>query len=90
MPRLVGFDAALSMMLDGKPRAVESTEVQGFVDEIVAKDLGAAALTFARSIANVDPAPRRTANRPLPDAVPETFERHEEAARKRRGEPAPE
>jgi len=90
LPRLVGFDAALAMMLDGKPRAVESAEVNGFVDEVVADDLGAAAVAYARRIASAEPAPRRSSNRPLPDAVPEIFERYEEAARKRRGEPAPE
>jgi 3-hydroxyacyl-CoA dehydrogenase len=90
LPRLVGFDAALAMMLDGKPRAVESAEVKGFVDEVVADDLGAAAVAYARRIASAEPAPRRSSNRPLPDAVPEIFERYEEAARKRRGEPAPE
>lgn len=90
LPRLVGFDAALSMMLDGKPRAVDAAEVKGFVDEVVGDDLGAAAVAFARRIVSAESAPRRTANRPLPEAVPEVFERHEEAARKRRGEPAPE
>ncbi len=90
LPRLVGFDAALSMMLDGKPRAVDAAEVKGFVDEVVGDDLGAAAVAFARRIVSAESAPRRTANRPLPEAVPEVFERHEVAARKRRGEPAPE
>jgi 3-hydroxyacyl-CoA dehydrogenase len=90
LPRLVGFDAALSMMLDGKPRAVDAAEVKGFVDEVVGDDLGAAAVAFARRIVSAESAPRRTASRPLPEAVPEVFERHEVAARKRRGEPAPE
>jgi 3-hydroxyacyl-CoA dehydrogenase len=90
LPRLVGFDAALSMMLDGKPRAVDAAEVKGFVDEVVGDDLGAAAVAFARRIVSAESAPRRTANRPLHEAVPEVFARHEEAARKRRGEPAPE
>ncbi len=90
LPRLVGFDAALSMMLDGKPRGVETPELQGFVDEIVATDLGAAAVAFARSLVTADAGPRRTASRPLPNVEPGVFERHEKAARKRRGEPAPE
>ena len=34
--------------------------------------------------------PRRTATLPLPDVAPEVFERHLQAARKRRGETAPE
>ncbi len=90
LPRLVGFDAALSMMLDGKPRAVDSPEVKGFADEIVDTDLRTAAVAFARRLVSAEAGPRRTANRHLPDAQPEVFERYEEAARKRRGEPAPE
>jgi 3-hydroxyacyl-CoA dehydrogenase len=90
LPRLVGFEGALAMMLDGRPRAVDAAEVAGFVDEIVDKDVRAAAVTFARRVATAESALRRTANRPLPDAAPEVFQRYEEAARRRRGEPAPE
>jgi 3-hydroxyacyl-CoA dehydrogenase len=90
LPRLIGFDGALAMMLDGRPRAVDAAEVAGFVDEIVDTDVRAAAVAFARRVATVESAPRRTANRPLPDAAPEVFQRYEEAARRRRGEPAPE
>ena len=39
LPRLIGFDAALSMMLDGRPRPVESAELTGFTDEIVEGDV---------------------------------------------------
>src|SRR5208337_3325258 len=45
---------------------------------------------FAHQVVSADAGPRRTASRPLPDVEPEVFERHEEAAAKRRGEPAPE
>jgi 3-hydroxyacyl-CoA dehydrogenase len=90
LPRLIGFDAALAMMLDGKPRAVESAELAGFVDEIVPGDLRSAAVAWAQRQAGTDAAPRRTASRPLPEVVPEVFERYHEAARRRRGEPAPE
>jgi 3-hydroxyacyl-CoA dehydrogenase len=90
LPRLIGFDAALAMMLDGKPRAVESAELAGFVDEIVPGDLRSAAVAWAQRQAGTDAAPRRTASRPLPEVVPEVFERYREAARRRRGEPAPE
>ncbi len=90
MPRLIGFDGALAMMLDGRPRAIDAAEVAGFVDEIVETDVHAAAVAFARRLATAESGPRRTANRPLPDAAPEVFQRYEEAARRRRGEPAPE
>ncbi len=90
MPRLVGFDAALALMLDGKPRAIEAAEAAGFVDEIADGDVRACAVSFARRLVTAGLGPRRTAALPPPEAAPEIFQRHEQAARKRRGEPAPE
>jgi 3-hydroxyacyl-CoA dehydrogenase len=90
LPRLIGFDAALAMMLDGRPRAVDSGEVAGFADAIVDGDVRAAAVAFARRLVDVGSVPRRTATLPLPEVTPEVFERHLQAARKRRGESAPE
>jgi 3-hydroxyacyl-CoA dehydrogenase len=90
MPRLVGFDAALALMLDGKPRAIDAAEAAGFVDEIADGDVRACAVSFARRLVTAGLGPRRTAALPPPEAAPEIFQRHEQAARKRRGEPAPE
>jgi 3-hydroxyacyl-CoA dehydrogenase len=90
MPRLVGFDAALALMLDGKPRAIDAAEAAGFIDEIADGDVRACAVSFARRVATAGLGPRRTAALPPPEAAPEVFQRHGEAARKRRGEPAPE
>jgi 3-hydroxyacyl-CoA dehydrogenase len=90
LPRLLGFDAALAMMLDGKPRAVEAGDMEGFADSIVEGDVRAAAIAFASRVAEAGLGPRRTATLPLPDVAPEVFERHLQAARKRRGETAPE
>ncbi|HEX8011332.1 MAG TPA: 3-hydroxyacyl-CoA dehydrogenase NAD-binding domain-containing protein [Casimicrobiaceae bacterium] len=90
LPRLIGFDAALAMMLDGRPRAVEAKEMAGFADAIVDGDVRAAAIDFVRRLAEVGSGPRRTATLPLPEVTPEVFERHLQAARKRRGEIAPE
>ena len=90
MPRLVGFDAALALMLDGKPRAIDAAEAAGFVDEIAEGDVRACAVSFARRVVTAGLGPRRTAALPPPEAAPEIFQRHEETARKRRGEPAPE
>ncbi|HEX5863414.1 MAG TPA: 3-hydroxyacyl-CoA dehydrogenase NAD-binding domain-containing protein [Casimicrobiaceae bacterium] len=90
VPRLIGFDAALSLMLDGKPRAIDAAELAGFVDEIADGDVRACAVSFARRLATAGLGPRRTAALALPEAAPETFQRHEQTARLRRGEPAPE
>jgi 3-hydroxyacyl-CoA dehydrogenase len=90
VPRLVGFDAALALMLDGKPRAIDAAEAAGFIDEIADGDVRACAVSFARRLATAGLGPRRTAALPPPEPAPEVFQRHEQAARKRRGEPAPE
>ena len=89
LPRLVGFETTLAMMLDGKPRPVEAPELTGFVDEIAGDDLLAAALAFARNIVAADAAPRRTRALPLLAPAPEVFERYAEAMRRHRGESAP-
>ena len=89
LPRLIGFDAALALMLDGNPRAVEASEMTGFVDEIAGGDLLASAIAFARNIVAADASPRRTRSLPLIAVGPEVFARHAQSARKRRGEPAP-
>ncbi|MDQ2962291.1 MAG: 3-hydroxyacyl-CoA dehydrogenase NAD-binding domain-containing protein [Pseudomonadota bacterium] len=90
LPRLIGFDAALALMLDGKPRGIDAIEAAGFIDEIVDDDVRACAVSFARRLVTAGLGPRRTAALPPPEAAPEVFQRHEQAARKRRGEPAPE
>ncbi len=90
VPRLVGFDAALALMLDGKPRAIDAAEAAGFVDEIADGDVRTCAVNFARRVLTAGLGPRRIAALPSPEAAPEIFQRHEQAARKRRGEPAPE
>jgi 3-hydroxyacyl-CoA dehydrogenase len=89
MPRLVGFDTALAMMLDGKPRPVEAPELTGFVDEIAGEDLIASAIAFARNIVAADSSPRRTRSLPLLAVEADVFERHAQSARRRRDEPAP-
>jgi 3-hydroxyacyl-CoA dehydrogenase len=89
LPRLIGFDTALAMMLDGKPRAVEAPELAGFVDEIAGEDLIASAVAFARNIVAAKASPRRTRGLPLLAVDAGVFGRHAESARKRRGEPAP-
>lgn len=90
LPRLIGFDAALGMMLDGKPRRIGDAALQGFADRIVDEDVRAAALAFGRELAEMGLLPRRTGSLPPPEWTPEIFERHSKAARKRRGEPAAE
>jgi 3-hydroxyacyl-CoA dehydrogenase len=90
VPRLIGFDAALAMMLDGKPRAVDEAKLAGFTDAIVEGEVQAEAVAFAQRLVELGSGPRRTGALPRPEAQAEIFERYLDLARKRRGEIAPE
>jgi 3-hydroxyacyl-CoA dehydrogenase len=90
LPRLIGFDAALAMMLDGRPRRVVDSALNGFVDLLADDDVHRAAIGFARELTETGAGPRRTSTLPPQEWTPELFERHLAAARRRRGEPAPE
>jgi len=48
LPRLVGMERAMAMILSGDPIAAEAARGLGLIDEIVEGDLVAAAIAFAR------------------------------------------
>ena len=73
MPRLIGVEAALDVIVGGKLHPVDKAVALGFVDECVEGDLVAAAIARARQFA-ADGAPLRRAS---------TLEEHLEAARGR-------
>ena len=73
MPRLIGVEAALDVIVGGKLHPVDKAVALGFVDERVEGDLVAAAIARARQLA-ADGAPLRRASK---------LEEHLEAARGR-------
>jgi len=50
LPRLVGVEKALDMMLSGKPISAGEAKAQGLVDELIDGDLVAGATAFARNL----------------------------------------
>ncbi len=60
MPRLIGLEPALDMMLSGKPLTAAQAKEAGLVDEVVGGDLLSAALGFARRLVAERKGPRRT------------------------------
>src|SRR6188472_1734321 len=48
LPRLVGMDRAMAMILSGEPVPAQQALADGLIDEIVEGDLTAAAVAFAR------------------------------------------
>ncbi len=61
LPRVVGVEAALDMIVSGDPISAAKAQTLGLVDEIVSGDLQAGAVAFASGVAGA--APRRTRDR---------------------------
>jgi 3-hydroxyacyl-CoA dehydrogenase len=66
MPRLIGLEPALDMMLSGKPLSAAQAKALGLVDEVVAGDVQQAALAYAQELLARNVGPRRTRDRQVP------------------------
>jgi 3-hydroxyacyl-CoA dehydrogenase len=71
LPRLIGVEPALAMILSGDPVAAARAHATGLIDRLAEGDLLAAAIGFAREVADVRPLPRSgtRAIAPQPDAI---------------------
>jgi len=70
LPRLVGVERALEMMLSGEPVTADAALDAGLIDKVTAKDLLPEALSYAREV--IKPGPRRVRDLavvPVSDAV---------------------
>ena len=63
MPRLIGLEPALDMMLSGKPLTVADAQKVGLVDTAVDRDVTAAAIACAHQLVAAGKGPRRTRER---------------------------
>ena len=63
LPRLIGLEAALDMMLSGKPLSAAEAAKVSLVDTAVAGDVTAAAVACARELVAAGKGPRRTRER---------------------------
>ena len=91
-PRLIGVEAALDLMVSGKPVSAAVALESGLIDRIAEGDLLEAALAYARELVNGGAGPRRSSSLPLDSGhlAPDFFEQKRAAvARKTRGVPAP-
>ncbi|MBZ0144596.1 MAG: enoyl-CoA hydratase/isomerase family protein [Rhodocyclaceae bacterium] len=68
MPRLIGLEPALDMMLSAKPLSVAEAQKVSLVDTAVAADVTAAAVAYARELVAAGKGPRRTRERTIPGA----------------------
>jgi 3-hydroxyacyl-CoA dehydrogenase len=91
-PRLVGVEAALDLMVSGKPVSAQQALEMGLVDRLADDGLMPSALTFAQELIDEGTKPRRTSRLPVESGhLPEGFfdAVREKVARKTRGVPAP-
>ena len=68
MPRLIGLEAALEMMLSGKSLSAGDAAKVGLVESVVEGDVTAAAVAYARELAASGRGPRRTRERAIAGA----------------------
>ncbi|WP_323772790.1 3-hydroxyacyl-CoA dehydrogenase NAD-binding domain-containing protein [Alcanivorax sp.] len=90
LPRLVGAQKALEMIVGGNPVKAKEARSLGLVDEMVSGDLLEGALAYTRQLL-ADNAPlRKLCDLAVPDAQDGLFEQFEQSiARKQRGFKAP-
>jgi len=90
LPRLIGAERALDMMLSGKPVKAQVALEVGLIDQICDNDkLRDAAIEFA--VSKVASGPRRISEMTVPDVEPDLFDKTRTAiARKTRGLMSPE
>ncbi|MDT3678214.1 MAG: 3-hydroxyacyl-CoA dehydrogenase NAD-binding domain-containing protein [Burkholderiaceae bacterium] len=60
LPRLIGVERTLDMVLSAKPVDTETAQRYGFLDRVIESDLLAGAIDYACSLADSGTAPRRT------------------------------
>jgi len=92
MPRLVGVEWALDLIVGGAPVTADKAVEMGFVDRVAEGELRAAALAYVRELLDAGKGPRRTGEMSVDpatgtDAVLARF--REQAAKKYRGRQAP-
>jgi 3-hydroxyacyl-CoA dehydrogenase len=78
MPRLIGVDKTLDLILAAKPVGAATAVELGFIDQLVAGELRDAALDYATGLIAAGRGPRRTSERAVDpaSATSEVIERH--------------
>lgn len=84
MPRLIGAEQALELIVSARPVDAAKGRELGFIDAIIEGDLRSGAVGYLRSLIASGQGPRRTGEMTVPaaSATTEVFERQRQQARK--------
>lgn len=82
MPRLIGLDQALELILSARPVDATKGKALGFIDAVIEGDLRTGAIQYTRSLLAAGKGPRRTGEIVVPPATAEIIDRHRQQARK--------
>jgi 3-hydroxyacyl-CoA dehydrogenase len=90
LPRLIGAEEALDMMVSGNPISAGSALGKGAVDRVVSENLEQAALEYAQALIREDAPKRRISEMPGPKVADGFFDEYaQRMARRTRGFEAP-
>jgi 3-hydroxyacyl-CoA dehydrogenase len=89
LPRLVGVERALGMIVSGEPITAQQAQEWGAIDEVVAGDPGDAAMAAARRLATPGAPLRRSGELPVAPVDASVYAEAEAAAAKKHGLIAP-
>jgi 3-hydroxyacyl-CoA dehydrogenase len=90
LPRIVGVQTALDMIVSGNPISVQKAQSMGLIDEIVEGDLKVAALVFAKKIIDEKRPVRKVSDLDVKVDNPAVFDEYAKSiAKKQRGFLAP-
>jgi enoyl-CoA hydratase/carnithine racemase len=76
LPRLVGFERALAVMIDGATLDTAEALASGLLDRVTQGDVHAEAIVYARELVQQGARPRRTSERQIAPADPSLLQRY--------------
>jgi 3-hydroxyacyl-CoA dehydrogenase len=82
MPRLIGIEKTLELILGARPVDTGQAMTQGFLDETIEGDLKAGAVAYVRRLLAAGAGTRRTSDRPVAPVTAEVVARFKEQAGK--------
>ena len=82
MPRLIGIEKSLELILSARPVDAGQAMTLGFLDETIEGDLTVGALAYVRRLLDTGAGPRRTSDRPVAPVAAEVVAKFKEQAGK--------